>query len=73
MHYQEQSCARQKLDETDTERCTGHDGLGRFVWHSVAMVDLELKLAKMVTADREEAGPSWPGTVMEQILEVERR
>ena len=33
---QEWSCARQKLDKTDTERCLGIDELGRFVWHSVA-------------------------------------
>ena len=36
MHDQEWSCARQKLDETDTERCLGIDELGRFVWDSVA-------------------------------------
>ena len=35
MHYQEGSCARQKLDKTDTERCLGIDELGRLVWHSV--------------------------------------
>ena len=36
MHYQEWSCARQKLDKTDTKRRPGTDDLGRFVWHSVA-------------------------------------
>ena len=36
MYYQEWSCARQKLGETDTERCLGFDELGRFVWYSVA-------------------------------------
>ena len=35
MHYQERSCAGQKLDETDTERCVGRDELGR-LWHAVA-------------------------------------
>ena len=29
LHYQERSCARQKLDKTDTERCLGIDELGR--------------------------------------------
>ena len=36
MHYQEWSCATQKLDETNTERSLGIDELGRFVWYSVA-------------------------------------
>ena len=36
MHNQEWSRARQKLDETDSERCLGIDELGRFVRHSVA-------------------------------------
>ena len=36
VHYHERSCARQKLDETDTERILGIVELGRFVWHSVA-------------------------------------
>ena len=36
MHHQEWSYAKQKLDETDTERCLGIDELGRFVWDSVA-------------------------------------
>ena len=36
MYYQEWSCARQKLDKTNTKRCLGIDELGRFVWHSVA-------------------------------------
>ena len=36
MHDQERSCARQKLDKTDTEWCLGIDELGRLVWHSVA-------------------------------------
>ena len=36
MHHQELSCARHKLDKTDTERCLGIDVLGRLVWHSVA-------------------------------------
>ena len=36
MHYQEWSCARQKLDKTDAKRCLGIDELGRFVWRSVA-------------------------------------
>ena len=36
MHHQERSCARQKLDKTDTERCLRIDELGRIVWHSVA-------------------------------------
>ena len=36
MHYQERSCAREKLDKTDTERCLGIDELERFVRHSVA-------------------------------------
>ena len=36
MHYQERSCARQKLDKTDTERCLGVDELGLLVWRSVA-------------------------------------
>ena len=35
MHYQEWSCARQKLDKTYPERCLGIDELGRFVLHSV--------------------------------------
>ena len=35
MHYQERGCARQQLDETDTERCMGRDELGRPVWHAV--------------------------------------
>ena len=26
---------REKLDETDTERCMGRDELGRLVWHAV--------------------------------------
>ena len=33
---QERSCARQKLDWTDIERCMGCDDLGRLVWYSVA-------------------------------------
>ena len=36
MHYQERSCARQKLDTTDTERCLGIGELGRLGWHSAA-------------------------------------
>ena len=57
MHYQEWSCARQKLDKTDTE-CLGIDELGRFCvcgtpWQMVAP---ELKLTKKVTADKEDAG-----------------
>ena len=36
LYHQEGSHARQKLDETDTERCMGRDELGRLVWHAVA-------------------------------------
>ena len=36
MYYQQWSCARKKLEKTDTEWCLGIDELGRFVWHSVA-------------------------------------
>ena len=36
VHSSEWSCARQKLDKTDTGRCLGIDELGRLVWHSVA-------------------------------------
>ena len=36
MYYQERSCARQKLDRSDTKRCLGIDELGRFMWDSVA-------------------------------------
>ena len=36
MYCREWVCVRQKLDETDTERCLGIDKLGRFVCHSVA-------------------------------------
>ena len=36
MDYQERSNARQKLDETDTERCMERDEQGRLVWHAVA-------------------------------------
>ena len=31
VYYQERSCAKQKLDETDTELC-----MERYVWHAVA-------------------------------------
>ena len=31
VHYQGRSCARQKLDETDTEQCMGSDELGGLV------------------------------------------
>ena len=51
MRYQEWVCARQKLIETDTERCLGIEELGRFVWYTVA--DGELRLTKKVTADKE--------------------
>ena len=34
--YQERSCARQKLDNTDTERCMGGYELGWLVWRAVA-------------------------------------
>ena len=57
MHYQGLSCARQKLDRTETERCLGIDELGRRVRHSVAMVAPELKLTKKVTADKKGPGP----------------
>ena len=33
--YQVRSCARQKLEKTDTERCFGIDEFGWFVWQSV--------------------------------------
>ena len=36
VHYQERSCARHKLDKTDTDRCQGIDELGWLVWHSAA-------------------------------------
>ena len=36
MQYQEWSCARQKLDETGTERYMGREKLGRVVRHAVA-------------------------------------
>ena len=70
MQYQERSCARQKLDKTDTECCTGIDELGRLVWHAVAdgawqMVVLELKLTKKVTADKEGTEPPLPRIVVE--------
>ena len=70
VHYQERSCAGQKLDETDTERCImGRyelDGLCGTPWQMVA---LELKLTKVrgilgpvktsATADlRANGGPS---------------
>ena len=56
-HHQERSCAGQKLDETDTERCiTGRyelDGLCGTMWHMVAP---ELKLTEKV---RGILGPVW--------------
>ena len=36
MYYQERSCARRKMDETDTERCMGRYEKGWLVWHAVA-------------------------------------
>ena len=66
------SCARQKLDEINTERCLGVDELGRFVWHSVADVASELKLKK-VTADKEGAGSPLPRIVVERTQETEPR
>ena len=34
VQYQERSCARQELDETDSDRCMGRDELGRLAWHA---------------------------------------
>ena len=42
--YQEWRCARQKLDETDTERCLGIDELGRLCGTPWQMVAPDLKL-----------------------------
>ena len=66
MHYHERSCARQKLDKTDTERCLGIDELGRLVWQMVAP---ELKLTK----NQERAGLPLPRIVVERALEVQSR
>ena len=73
MHYQDRSSARQKLDETDTERCLGIDELGMFVRHSVADGGSELKLTKKVTVGKEGAGPPLPRIVVERAPEVEPR
>ena len=67
------SCARQKLEKTDTERCLGIDELGRFVWHSVANSGSELKLTKKVTADTEGTGPPLPRVVVGKASDVEPR
>ena len=71
MHYQEWSCARQKLDKTDksapweSTNCEGLCGT------PLQIVDPELKLAKKVTADKEGAGPPLPRIVVERAPEVE--
>ena len=64
---------RQKLDETDTERCLGIDELGRFWWCGTPwqMVAPVLKLTKKVTADKE--GPPLPRIVVERAPEAEPR
>ena len=67
MHYQEWGCAGQKLDETDIVRCLGIDGLGRFVWHSVA------DGGSRIEADEEGAGSPLPRIVVERAPEVEPR
>ena len=36
MNYQEWSCARQKSDETATERCIDSANRDGLVWHAVA-------------------------------------
>ena len=56
MHYQEWSCARQKLEKTlsDAWESTNWEGLGGTPWQMVAP---KLKLTKNVTADRRSGTP----------------
>ena len=72
-YYQEWSFARQKLDETDTERslgATNWDGLCGTPWQMVAP---DLKVTKKVTADKEGAGPPLSRIVVERAPEAEPR
>ena len=61
MHYQERSCASQKLDKqtlSDAWESTNWEGLCGTPWQMVAP---ELELTKEVTGDKEGAGPHCQG------------
>ena len=66
MQYQDRSCARQKLVQSDTERRVGRYELEWLVWQLVA---LEQKLTQKVTSDAG-AGLSFPRSVAEKNLRV---